>query len=76
MFQLGQVSYGLFAAADVAYFSYLYAKIDKKFYQKATAQTKSALLIAKASSGLVAQMLVMFHIFNYEQLNYLTLAGA
>lgn len=60
---------------EIAYFSYMYAKIDKKHYQRATSQTKTALLVGKASSGLVSQALVTFELMDYEQLNYISLGG-
>lgn len=62
-------------ASDVAYYSYMYAKVEKKYYQRATSITKAVILVGKASSGLASQALLHFHLMDYLELNYLTLGG-
>ncbi|KAJ3652560.1 hypothetical protein Zmor_018514 [Zophobas morio] len=37
-----ETMYGLFHALDVAYYSYMYAKVDKEHYQKVTSHTRGA----------------------------------
>lgn len=74
-FKVVQFFYGLFYATEVAYYSYIYTKIDKRHYQRATSLTKTALLVGKASSGLISQILVMYNLMDYHELNYITLGG-
>lgn len=73
--QVVEFFYGLFLATDVAYYTYIYAKVNKQHYQKVTSHTRAAFLIGRFMSGLVAQLTTSFHILDYEQLNYLTLGG-
>lgn len=73
--QLVQFFYGLFYAPDSAHYAYIYAKIDKKNYQEATGCIKAVTLISKLIAGVTAQLTVMFHLLDYYQLNFLTLAG-
>ncbi|KAL0270428.1 UNVERIFIED_CONTAM: hypothetical protein PYX00_007839 [Menopon gallinae] len=75
MIQVSQFFYGLFCATEVAYYSYLYAKTEKKYYQRATSITKATLLVGKASSALISQVLVIFDLMDYHQLNFLTLGA-
>ena len=62
-------------ASEVAYFTYMYAKVDKVHYQKVTGYSRAAILLGNASAGLSSQLLVTFNLINYLQLNYLTLGG-
>ena len=72
---MSQFFYGLFSATEVAYYSYLYAKLDKAHYQRATSLAKAVILIGKASSGLTSQVLLHFCVMDYLELNYITLGG-
>lgn len=67
--------WGTFCATEVAYFSYIYAKTDKKHFQAVTSHTRAAIFFGKFFSSLSAQVLVFFKVMNYRQLNYLTLIG-
>jgi solute carrier family 19 (thiamine transporter), member 2/3 len=61
-------------ATDVAYFTYMYAKVDKQHYQKVTSHTHAATFAGKFIGGTMSQILVYFKWMDYRQLNYLTLA--
>lgn len=66
---------GLFYATEVAYFTYIYAKVDKLHYQEVTSYTRTAILLGRFTASIVSQLSVSFSLLNYHQLNYLTLAG-
>ncbi|XP_012148490.2 thiamine transporter 2 [Megachile rotundata] len=73
--QIVEFGYGLFFSTEVAYYTYIYAKVDKKHYQEVTSHTKAASLFGRCLSGIVAQLTVSFDILNYHQLNYVTLSA-
>ncbi|KAJ3652561.1 hypothetical protein Zmor_018515 [Zophobas morio] len=67
--------YGLFRASEVAYYSYIYAKVDKEHYQKVTSHTRGAILAGRSMSGVVGQVVISTNVLDYEQLNYISLAS-
>ncbi|EZA49220.1 hypothetical protein DMN91_000010 [Ooceraea biroi] len=73
--QIAKFLFGLFLSAEVAYYTYIYAKVDKKHYQEVTSHTKAASLFGRSMSGIIAQSTASFDLLNYHQLNYLTLSG-
>lgn len=62
-------------AAEVAYYTYIYAKVSKEHYQIVTSYTRTAILLGRFTSAAIAQTLVYFEIFDFKQLNYLSLSG-
>lgn len=70
--QIVEIFYGTFSACEVAYFTYIYAKVDKKYYQQVTSHTRAAILAGRATSAIMAQLLISFKIMDYRQLNYIT----
>lgn len=70
-----EFTYGLFMSTEVAYYTYIYAKVDKKHYEKATSCTRAAFLVGKFTAGAVGQLMVNFNLLDYYQLNYLTFTG-
>ncbi|XP_057665479.1 thiamine transporter 1-like isoform X1 [Diorhabda carinulata] len=70
--QIVEFFYGVFCAAEVAYYSYIYAKVDKEYYQQVTSHTRAAILAGRAFSGILAQLLISFSLTNYRDLNYIT----
>uniref|UniRef100_A0A1B6CPJ0 Major facilitator superfamily (MFS) profile domain-containing protein n=2 Tax=Clastoptera arizonana TaxID=38151 RepID=A0A1B6CPJ0_9HEMI len=75
LMQVLEVFYGLFMAGEVAYYTYIYAKVDKEHFQAVTSFTRSAYLAGRAICGLVAQIIVTFNIATYMGLQWLTLGG-
>ncbi|KAL6263321.1 hypothetical protein P5V15_006119 [Pogonomyrmex californicus] len=73
--QIAKFFFGLFMSAEVAYYTYIYAKVDKKHYQEVTSHTKAASLFGRSMSGIIAQLTASFDLLNYHQLNYLTLSS-
>ncbi|XP_067645984.1 thiamine transporter 1-like [Eurosta solidaginis] len=72
--QILEFFYGLYMASEVAYYTYIYAKVDKKYYPKVTAHTRAAMFLGKLVAGVSAQALVNLGLMNYKSLNYLTLS--
>lgn len=73
--QILEFFYGLFMSTEVSYYTYIYAKVDKKHYQEVTGHTKAAALFGRSMSGVVAQLTASFDLLNYHHLNFLTVAG-
>ncbi|CAH1399294.1 unnamed protein product [Nezara viridula] len=73
--QVLEVFYGLFMAAEVAYYTYIYAKVDKCHYQAVSGHTRSAYLVGRTVSGVVSQLYIYLLPTDYYSLNYFTLAG-
>lgn len=69
-----QLTYGAYVASEVAYFAYIYAKVDKKHYLNVTSYTRAALLSGKLVSGLIGQTVVSTKILDLRQLTMCTLA--
>ncbi|KAF6203517.1 hypothetical protein GE061_001848 [Apolygus lucorum] len=69
--QILEVLYGLFSVCEVAYYTYIYAKVDKSHYQEVTGYTRAAYLVGRAVSGLISQTLVSSG-FSYYSLNVVT----
>lgn len=73
--QLVQLFYGFFMAAEVAYYTYMYAKVDKDKYQKVTGHARAAILSGKFLASVLAQVLYSFNIMDIRQLNYISLGA-
>lgn len=72
--QVLEVFYGTFMACEVAYYTYIYAKVDKEHFQEVSSHTRSAYLAGRCVSGIVSQTLIYFG-FSYYHLNFFTLGG-
>ncbi|KAL7306080.1 hypothetical protein TKK_0001536 [Trichogramma kaykai] len=73
--QIVEFLYGLLLSTEVAYYTYIYAKVDKERYQKVTSHTRGAFLLGRFMAGVFAQLTISFKILDYEQLNYVTVAS-
>lgn len=73
--QVAEVFYGTYKSADVAFWSYIYARVDKSCYQKITSYTKSASQLGKFAGAVGAQILLFYGLVDYLDLNYVSLAG-
>ena len=71
--QFMQVAYGIATSTEVAYFTYIYAKVPGEFYQQVTSFTRTALLLGRFLSGVFAQLLVSLDLMDYRGLNYISL---
>ncbi|XP_045524880.1 thiamine transporter 2-like isoform X1 [Pieris brassicae] len=73
--QVSQVLYGIYMATEVAYFTYIYAKVDSSKYPKVSSYTRMAALTGRFLSGVSSQLLTHFNIMDLRDLNYLTLTA-
>lgn len=69
---IGQVFFGTFMASEVAYYTYIYAKVEKTHYQIVSGHTRSAILCGKFLGGVLAQILISTDSLNYRGLHYLS----
>jgi len=67
--------YGIFAASDVAYYTYTYSIVDVKYYQKVTSYVRAAHLIGHFFSAVLAQVFILTKFVDTYQLNFLTLGS-
>ncbi|XP_029674778.1 thiamine transporter 1-like [Formica exsecta] len=75
VFQILEFFYGLYFSTEVAYYTYIYAKVDKMHYQEVTSHTKAATLFGRSMSGIIAQLTASYDLLDYHQLNYLTISA-
>ena len=73
--QFMQFAYGLATGAEVAYYSYIYAVVDREHYQVVTSYTRAAVLLGRMMSGVVGQLLISFKVTDYLTLNYVSLGS-
>lgn len=59
-------------AAEVAYYTYIYAKVERRRYQQVTGHTRSAILTGRFLAGTTAQLLVSFELMDFRDLNYIS----
>jgi len=73
--QMTEICLSLFACIEMAYYGYLYSKIeDKEHYQIATGFAKSGMLSGTCVGGILGQLVVYFNNCNYSVLPYYSLA--
>ncbi|XP_077296295.1 thiamine transporter 1-like [Arctopsyche grandis] len=70
--QVSQFCYALYMATEVAYYTYMFAKVDKDKYNQVASYTRSSALFGRFISGASAQLLVSFDVLDYRELNYIT----
>ncbi|KAL3279514.1 hypothetical protein HHI36_017023 [Cryptolaemus montrouzieri] len=70
--QVTEVFYGIFMAAEVAYYTYIYAKVEKERYSVVTSHTRASILAGRFVSGILGQILISFKFMDYKELNYIT----
>ncbi|XP_069365887.1 thiamine transporter 2-like [Maniola hyperantus] len=73
--QVSQFLYGLYMATEVAYLTYIYAKVDPDKYPLVSSYTRIAALTGRFLSGVSSQLLTHFNVMNYRDLNYITLVA-
>lgn len=70
-----QICYGFFMASEVAYYTYIYAKVNKEEYQRVTGYTRASLLAGRFIAAVLAQLLWSFKVMDERELNYISLGG-
>ncbi|VVC43599.1 Reduced folate carrier,Major facilitator superfamily domain [Cinara cedri] len=72
--QIEQMFFGFFYSSEVAFTTYLYAKVDdKRYYQKITSLVKASMLFGRFLSGLIAQTIVSTHLLDNVYLVYISI---
>ncbi|KAL4119316.1 hypothetical protein QTP88_012141 [Uroleucon formosanum] len=72
--QMEQMFFGFFYSSEVAFTTYLYAKVnDKQYYQKITSLVKASMLFGRFLSGLIAQTVVSTQLLNEVYLLYISI---
>ncbi len=59
-------------ATEVAYYTYIYAKVDKQHYLKVTSHTRAAILTGRFVASSLGQILFTTEAMDIRQLNYIT----
>ncbi|XP_055523376.1 thiamine transporter 1-like [Wyeomyia smithii] len=73
--QVLEVFYGTYMAADIAYWTYIYAKVDRKYYQKVTSHIRSATQAGRFLAATTSQTVIYYGLMDYLGLHYLSLAA-
>lgn len=73
--QLVEFTYGIATSTEVAYYTYIYAKVPARFYQRVTSYTRAAILTGRFLSGVLSQVLTSSKLMDYHSLNYISLTG-
>ncbi|CAH0747104.1 unnamed protein product [Diatraea saccharalis] len=73
--QVSQFLYGMYMATEVAYLTYIYAKVDSSKYPRVSSYTRIAALTGRFLSGVSAQLLTHFKLMNFRDLNYITFSA-
>ncbi|XP_026764019.2 folate transporter 1-like [Galleria mellonella] len=70
--QVSQFLFGLYMATEVAYLTYIYAKVDSAKYPLVSSYTRIAALTGRFISGVSSQLLTHYGVMDYRELNYIT----
>ncbi|CAG0889230.1 unnamed protein product [Darwinula stevensoni] len=70
--QMVEFTYGIASSTEVAYYTYIYAKVEKDQYQKVTSYTRSAFLTGRFASGAMSQILTSTGAMDFYELNFFT----
>ncbi|VDK50776.1 unnamed protein product [Anisakis simplex] len=73
--QVGMASYGIASAAEIAFYSYIYAKVDKSEFKKLTSWTRAATMVGRTFGYLLSQFIIITHLGNYFTINEISLAS-
>lgn len=73
--QIIEVLYGTYMATEVAYYTYIYSKVEKEHYQKVSSHTRAAIMAGRFIAAVISQVLVGLDWMDYRELNYISLAA-
>lgn len=63
------------SASSVAYYTYIYAKVGRDRYQKATSNTRSASLIGRCCGAVLGQLLMIYKVIPVQDLIYISITS-
>lgn len=69
------MSMGLAIASDIAYFTYIYAKVSKDRYQQVTSNSRSAALLGRCTGAVMSQFFMIYGVMNPKELIYISLGS-
>uniref|UniRef100_F1L684 Folate-like transporter 2 n=1 Tax=Ascaris suum TaxID=6253 RepID=F1L684_ASCSU len=69
--KIGMFAYGVASASEVAFYSYIYAKLEKVHYKKVTSWTRAAFMAGRCGSYMLGQTLVLTHLGDVFLLQYI-----
>ncbi|XP_063547420.1 folate transporter 1-like isoform X2 [Cydia strobilella] len=72
---VSQSLFGLYMATEVAYYTYMYAKVETSKYARVTSLARVAALSGRFLSGVTAQLLTHMHLLDFRDLNYITFSS-
>uniref|UniRef100_A0A915PP17 SHSP domain-containing protein n=1 Tax=Setaria digitata TaxID=48799 RepID=A0A915PP17_9BILA len=70
--QIMQILFGISSAAEIAYYSYMYAVVKQKHYKLITSYIRAAALVGKFCAFGLAQFLISFQYGSYLLLNQIS----
>ena len=73
--QMMQVSYGIATAAEVGYFSYVYAVVPLHLYERLTGPVRAARMLGRSLSCFIGQLLFSNFILDYTGMCYYSLVS-
>lgn len=73
--QLSNIPNGTYFATEVAYFAYIYAKVDRQHYLKVSSHTRAAIFVSHFIASTTSQLLISYQVMDYRQLNYISLSS-
>ncbi|TKR86403.1 hypothetical protein L596_011002 [Steinernema carpocapsae] len=73
--QLVELFYGWATATEIAYFAYIYVKVDKEHFARVTLWIRAALQSGRCLGYLLSQIIIIFGLGSYLTLNYLSLGS-
>ncbi|KAI6238798.1 Reduced folate carrier [Aphelenchoides fujianensis] len=73
--QVGQVLYGLASSLEVAYFAYIYVKVEPAHFKQVTVWTRSALEFGRCVSYVLSEPLILLLPGRFQLLNWISLGS-
>lgn len=70
-----EIFYGTMSSCEVAYYAYIYAKVEPEHFQQVTSHMRTAVLCGRFLSSVVSQVLLAYDVMTIYELNHLTLFG-
>ncbi|VBB34563.1 unnamed protein product, partial [Acanthocheilonema viteae] len=71
--QIGMSFYGIASAAEIAFYSYIYAKVGKNDYKRLTSWTRASTMAGRTFGYLLSQTIVITTIGTYLTVNQISL---
>lgn len=68
----GQMFYGIASASEIAFFSYIYARLEKDQYRKLTSWTRAGTMAGRTFGYLFAQFLILSQLGDVRTLNVIS----